>query len=131
MVAYPELKGIFKGEIMSANFEIRIREAKDNLYMELKGDFDGSSAWELVNTIMLKDKGIGKIFVNTDNVGEVIPFGSAVFESLVGTGIIPKERLLFSDKKYLGQRLSKCRLLSGNGGDHCKYSGVSSNCSIR
>jgi hypothetical protein len=36
---------------MAQNFKISIHRTFDNLHIRLMGDFDGSSAWELINAI--------------------------------------------------------------------------------
>ena len=36
---------------MAQNFKISIHRTIDNLYIRLMGDFDGNSAWELINAI--------------------------------------------------------------------------------
>ncbi len=35
---------------MAANFRIAIHRNDDNLHLQVIGDFDGSSAWELINS---------------------------------------------------------------------------------
>ncbi len=84
---------------MSANFRIKSHHVNGSLHIELSGDFDGSSAWELANTIMLKNRGAGEVIINAENIGEVFPFGCAVFESLINTNIIPAEKIIFEDEK--------------------------------
>lgn len=34
---------------MSTNFQIEVKKSNGDLYVRPRGDFDGSSAWELVN----------------------------------------------------------------------------------
>ncbi|QTA86985.1 hypothetical protein [Desulfonema magnum] len=84
---------------MSANFKIKSHHVNGSLHIELSGDFDGSSAWELANTIMLKNKGTREVIVNAEKIGEVFPFGSAVFESLINTNIIPADKITFENEK--------------------------------
>jgi len=36
---------------MAANFRISVHRSSDSLHMKLMGDFDGSSAWELLNVL--------------------------------------------------------------------------------
>ena len=40
---------------MAANFQILSYKTRDSLHLKLNGDFDGTSAYELINTI--KDNG--------------------------------------------------------------------------
>ena len=44
---------------MAANFRIFLHETRDSLHLKLDGDFDGSSAHELFNTL----KNMGLIFI--------------------------------------------------------------------
>ncbi len=80
---------------MSANFKIESHENDGNLHIDLAGDFDGNSAWELVNTIILKYNGKGLVFINTEKVGKVIPFGSVVFKNLMTVSILPINKMVF------------------------------------
>ncbi|MDY6851757.1 MAG: hypothetical protein SV487_06755 [Thermodesulfobacteriota bacterium] len=42
---------------MSAKFQLEFRQSNDNLFIDTAGDFDGHSAWELVNAIDRKYAG--------------------------------------------------------------------------
>ena len=67
------------GSIMATNFRISVHRNSDNLHMKLQGDFDGSSAFELLNTLGKKTNGANKVFVHTNGLKEIHPFGSQVF----------------------------------------------------
>jgi hypothetical protein len=65
---------------MANNFKIQPHRDKDDLHLQLKGDFDGTSALELIN--ILKDAVYpGKILIHTDGLKKIYPFGWEVFES--------------------------------------------------
>jgi hypothetical protein len=55
-------------------------EKNGNLYIELGGDFDGSSAMQLLNQLETRRTEEGKIFINTNDLRDIHPFGKAVFE---------------------------------------------------
>ena len=49
---------------MAYNFRIFIRRNSDSLNLELRGDFDGSSAFELVNALKAHHGKVKKIMIN-------------------------------------------------------------------
>ena len=65
---------------MAANFRINSHRKGGNLYLKLSGNFDGMAAMELIYA--LKD-GLGfaqKIYIETDALGALHPFGQDVFQ---------------------------------------------------
>jgi anti-anti-sigma regulatory factor len=65
---------------MATNFKINISRNGDTLYLNLRGDFDGSSAWELLNDMNDKGNNMRRIFIDTNGLKHVHPFGQAIFE---------------------------------------------------
>ena len=66
---------------MAQNFKISIHRRFDNLYIRLTGDFDGSSAWELINAIRENLNNSKFIKIDTSKLKKVYPFGREVFKS--------------------------------------------------
>ncbi len=66
---------------MASNFQISIHRNKDNLRLKLRGDFDGSSCYELVNTIRNKSRHFKTIIIDTGNLRTVYPFGLTIWEN--------------------------------------------------
>ncbi|MFP4531678.1 MAG: hypothetical protein ACLFNS_03240 [Desulfobacterales bacterium] len=66
---------------MAENFRITSRREGDKLYFELWGDFDGISAMELIYTLKDKASMARKIYVETDGIRRVLPFGKNVFQT--------------------------------------------------
>jgi hypothetical protein len=64
---------------MAHNFKININRTTDNLYIRLKGDFDGSSAFELFNTLKDNLNSTKCILVDTHKLKAVYQFGREVF----------------------------------------------------
>ena len=65
---------------MASNFRIYCHQSRGNLHLNLLGDFDGSSAYELIN-ILKKYRGIvGRIFIHTGFLSSVCSFGMDVFQ---------------------------------------------------
>jgi hypothetical protein len=65
---------------MASNFRIYCHQSRDNLHLKLTGDFDGSSAYELIN--LLKNYGgiARRIFIHTCFLSSVCSFGLDVFQ---------------------------------------------------
>jgi hypothetical protein len=80
---------------MASNFHIFRHQTKDTLHLKLEGDFDGSSALELINTIEEHGVGFRQIFVDTDDLNTIYPFGRTVFEKNLGRFIKKRNRLIF------------------------------------
>ena len=64
---------------MANNFKINIQRSVDNLNICLKGDFDGSSAFELLNALSENLNNAKCILIDTKKLQEVYPFGREVF----------------------------------------------------
>jgi hypothetical protein len=69
---------------MAANFQILSYKTRDSLHLKLNGDFDGNSAYELINTI--KDQGTNfyQIFIDTNNLRTIYAFGRNVLQKNFG-----------------------------------------------
>ncbi len=63
---------------MAINFKIDKHRNKDILSMVLTGDFDGSSAWELIYALKESCEGINKVIIKTNGIGKVYPFGADI-----------------------------------------------------
>ena len=65
---------------MASNFRISCHQNRDNLHLKLMGEFDGSSAYELIDTLK-KYSGIArKVFIHTCSLSSVHSFGLDVFQ---------------------------------------------------
>ena len=65
---------------MASNFRISFHLNSDNLHLKLMGDFDGSSAHELINTLKLHRDKVRKIFIHTCSLSSIHPFGLDLFQ---------------------------------------------------
>ena len=65
---------------MASNFHIISYKNRDSLYLRLSGDFDGGSAHELINTLTKNGNGSWDIFIDTNNLKTIHPFGRDVFQ---------------------------------------------------
>ena len=65
---------------MASNFRIFIHRSNDKLHLRLVGDFDGTSAFELINTLKANNGKVGKVIIDTCSLTAIIPFGLGVFQ---------------------------------------------------
>ena len=66
---------------MASNFTITVHQNADNLHVRLQGDFDGSSAYELLNTLDRRCRFASKAFVHTSRLRHIHDFGRFVFHN--------------------------------------------------
>ena len=65
---------------MASNFKILINRNDDNFHFRLVGDFDGSSAFELINALKAYYDKAGNVVINTCGLSMIHPFGCVVFQ---------------------------------------------------
>jgi len=65
---------------MALSFRIVMHENSENLHLRLTGDFDGSSAFELLEVLKDRAHSVQKVFIHTSTLGDIHPFGQGVFE---------------------------------------------------
>jgi len=66
---------------MASNFKISVHRNSDSLDLKLMGDFDGTSACELLNVMMEKCAGVHRVFIHTDGLKDIYPFGQDTFQN--------------------------------------------------
>jgi hypothetical protein len=69
---------------MANNFRIFQRRKGDSLHLKLSGDFDGSSALELLNLLKKGRNACFKVVINTSELNQVHHFGQDVIKSNAG-----------------------------------------------
>ena len=67
--------------VMASNFKISAHRNSENLYLRLVGDFDGTSACELLNVMKQECQGAERVFINTSGLGKIYPFGHDTFQN--------------------------------------------------
>ena len=65
---------------MASNFRIFLHETRDSLHLKLDGYFDGSSAHELFNTLKKHGVDFHQVFIDTNDLKTIYPFGRDVFQ---------------------------------------------------
>ncbi len=84
---------------MAANFKISVHRDRDTMNLKLMGDFDGTSACELLNLLRESCYGISRVFVNTSGLKDIYPFGQDTFQNNLYVLKSKPTRLLFIGKK--------------------------------
>ena len=69
---------------MASNFQIVFFKTRDSLHLKLDGDFDGSSAYELINALRDHGAEFFQIFIDTNDLKTVHAFGREVFQKNFG-----------------------------------------------
>ena len=80
---------------MASNFQIYSFKTRDSLHLKLAGDFDGSSAHELINVLLDHSRDCFDIFIDTDGLKSVHPFGIEVFKKNMGATKLTIKNLVF------------------------------------
>ena len=83
---------------MASNFHIYSFKTRDSLHLKLAGDFDGSSAYELINILTEHGKGFYEIFIDTSDLNIVHPFGKDVFQKNLRSSNKLYRNLVFLEK---------------------------------
>ncbi|WP_419662025.1 hypothetical protein Dvar_24680 [Desulfosarcina variabilis str. Montpellier] len=83
---------------MSMNFQIKFKRENGDLHVNPVGDFDGSSAWELIHLIHEQYGGQGHVHIDTGRLKRVCPFGCNTFQCQFYQSRIPAHRLLIKGK---------------------------------
>jgi len=64
---------------MANNFKFLSSHISNRIRLKLYGDFDGSSACELINFLQNCINGVNRIFIDTNNLTAIASFGMDVF----------------------------------------------------
>ncbi len=70
---------------MASNFSIKIGWNVDRVHLRLYGDFDGSSAHELLNLLRKICQSDNKILIYTEGLNHIHPFGLNIFHKNLRT----------------------------------------------
>jgi hypothetical protein len=65
---------------MASNFRISTHRNSESLHLKLVGDFDGSSAFELINVLKKNWNGAYRVFIHTECLRDIYPFGRDTFQ---------------------------------------------------
>jgi anti-anti-sigma regulatory factor len=65
---------------MARNFRIFVHRNSENVHLKLIGDFDGTSAYELLHALARYGHHTSRIYIDTSSLKEMNPFGLQVFQ---------------------------------------------------
>ena len=68
---------------MASNFRISTHRNSESLHLKLIGDFDGSSAWQLLRLIKKSSGGSQRVFIHTSCLERIYPFGRNTFHQIL------------------------------------------------
>jgi hypothetical protein len=71
--------------VMASNFKMSVRRSRAMLNLSLVGDFDGTSAHELLHVLAERCHGLGKAVIDTEGLQKVYPFGVDTFQKNLHT----------------------------------------------
>ncbi len=83
---------------MAKNFKIFVHRNDNNIHMKLFGEFDGSSAYELLDQIERRCKEPVTVFIHTNSLKKVIPFGSELLKSKLNDLNRKRIQIVFTGK---------------------------------
>ena len=83
---------------MASNFKLFLHETKDNIHMKICGDFDGTSAHELITAIQKHAHQSNQVFVHTEDLGNIYSFGREVFQNNLGVLKMQLNKVVFVGK---------------------------------
>lgn len=90
---------------MAMNFKIFQLKSKNSVHLTLDGDFDGTSAHELINTLKSCGPDVDQVFINTNRLKSIHPFGQVVlFRNLSSVSGRSRNLVFIGDH---GRRLSR------------------------
>ena len=81
---------------MATNFKISIHRNSENVHLKLIGDFDGISAHELLDVLKRNCNQISRVFIHTNCLRNIHPFGINVFQDNLNTLKIQSWNLVFT-----------------------------------
>ena len=97
---------------MSESFSMQFQSLGNDLFINLSGVFDGSSAWELANIILTRFHGTGRLFIDSRDLSTVVPFGADMIINLVPKSLVGKKNVLIRDREGTHMGLEHFQALS-------------------
>ena len=82
---------------MASNFKLFSHKNQNSLHLQLYGDFDGDSAYQLINALK-SGNNAESVFVDTNDLNKVYRFGISVFEKELRVLLKKPTALIFIGK---------------------------------
>jgi len=113
---------------MQSKFSVQLRKSNGNVHIRPRGDLDGSSAWVLIHMIRENYSGKGRIFVDTQDLNEMHPFGCSILKCELTTQWIPPHCLFFKGQKGFEIAPNGSRVIIAAKSPQCLCRGNCKNC---
>lgn len=97
---------------MALNFTMSVQQNYGSLNLRLAGDFDGTSAYELLNVLAERCDGAGKAVIDTKGLQTVYPFGVDTFHKNLHVLKGSPSGLVFTGEKAAAIAPERKRFLS-------------------
>ncbi len=114
---------------MSMNFQIHFKRQNGDLHVAPVGDFDGSSAWELIHLLDQQYDGHGQVHIDTARLRSVCPFGCNTFQCQFYRSRVPAQRILFKGEKGYSLAPEGSRVVVARQRHGCQCNGDCAHCS--
>jgi len=113
---------------MKHHFHVDVKRRNGNLHIFAQGDFDGNSAWELINVLHDQYDGKGDVIIDTHQLKEMCPFGCSTFQCQLNLRRIPADRLCFEGEKGLEIAPRGSRVIATPSKNQCLCNGNCTHC---
>jgi len=113
---------------MASDFSVQLRKSNGNLYLRPRGDLDGSSAWVLIHMIHKVYEGKGRVFIDTQDLREIHPFGCGIFKCELGKGVVRPDCIFFKGKKGFEMAPNGSRVIMPAKVASCRFNGTCKSC---
>jgi len=97
---------------MASNFGISVAEHSDGYGLKLAGDFDATSAYELIYAIKKLPEDTVKISIHTNGLKHIHPFGLDVFHRFMSSLNGQSTKMVFTGNNASQLSLGNSRLPS-------------------
>jgi hypothetical protein len=95
---------------MASNFGIAVDKKSGGFGLKLEGDFDATSAYELIYAIKKFPEDTGKVTIYTNGLKNIYPFGLDVFHRFMSSLNGQSTRIVFTGNNASQLSLGNSRL---------------------
>jgi anti-anti-sigma regulatory factor len=97
---------------MASNFGLAIDRNSDGFGLQLAGDFDGTSAHELIHAIKKFPEDTVKLYIYTNGLKTIQPFGLDIFHKFMRSHNGQSTKIVFTGRNASKLSLGNSRLAS-------------------
>lgn len=112
----------------NTDFQITVKRSGGSLHVTPEGNFDGNSAWQLVNFLHENCSGGEGITIDTGRLADICAFGCQIFKSRLNYRLVPAARITFQGKNGAKLAVDGSRVVTGERGCSCGCDGNCRNC---